>query len=271
MSWLIDPFNYRFMQAGLAACLLVGVTCSTIGVYVVLRRMAFVGDAMAHTTLPGLVFAYLHEWNLIAGALVAGLFTAVGIGWLSRRQTLREDTAIGIVFTATFAVGIVMMTAIRSYRDFTHMLFGNILGVTHQDLALMSVVALFVLGVLAIVHKEMELTSFDPTYARSVGLDPDRLRYVLLGLLALTVVIGIQAVGVVLTSALLVTPAAAATLLTDRLRRAMALASVFAVLSGLGGLYASYYFSVSSGAAIVLVATMIFGIAYLVSVRRRAG
>jgi len=271
MSWLIEPLRYNFMVNGLAAAVLVGVTCAVLGVYVVLRRMAFIGDAIAHTTLPGLVVAYLRDWNLFLGALFAGLATAAGIGWLSRREGLREDTAIGILFTAMFALGILLMSTARTFRDLSHMLFGDILGVTRTDLALMAVVAATVLAVLALLHKELELASFDPAHAEAIGISTDRLRYLLLGLLALTVVVGIQAVGVVLTSALLVTPAAAAALLTDRLPRMMLLAALVAVASGVAGLYASYYFAVASGAAIVLVATGCFGAALAVSRRGDGG
>ncbi|MEW5989196.1 MAG: metal ABC transporter permease, partial [Chloroflexota bacterium] len=207
MSWLLDPFRYSFMQTGLLAAVLVGLVCAVLGVYVVLRRMAFIGDALAHTVLPGLVVAYLNNWNLFGGAVIAGLLTALGIGWLSRRQEVREDTAIGILFTGMFALGILLISATRSFRDLSHILFGNLLGITSSDLILIGVVAVVVLGALALFHKELELTSFDPTHAEVIGLRPDTVRYGLLMLLALTVVTGIQAVGVVLTSALLVTPA----------------------------------------------------------------
>ncbi|MDQ5852966.1 MAG: metal ABC transporter permease [Chloroflexota bacterium] len=270
MEWLIAPFRYTFMQTALLAVLLVGVTCATIGVYVVLRRMAFIGDALAHTALPGLVVAYLQGWNLFAGALLAGLVTALGIGWLSRREEVREDTAIGILFTAMFSVGILLISTTRSFRDLSHMLFGNILGVTARDLAVIGVVAALVAGALLIFHKELELTSFDPTHAEVIGLRPDLVRYGLLLLLACAVVAAIQAVGVALTSALLVTPAAAAALLTDRLPRMMALATLIAVGAGIVGLYASYYWSVSSGAAIVLACTVCFALAWCVRALRLA-
>ncbi|MBI4769060.1 MAG: metal ABC transporter permease [Chloroflexi bacterium] len=259
------------MQTGLAAAMLVGLTCATLGVYVVLRRMAFIGDALAHTALPGLVVAYLRGWNLFLGAVAAGLLTALGIGWLSRRQAVREDTAIGVLFTGMFALGILMLSATRSFRDLTHMLFGNLLGVTAADLALMAGVTALVLASLALLHKELELTSFDPVHAEVIGLRPDRLRYALLLLLALAVVAGIQAVGVVLTSALLVTPAAAAALLTDRLPRMMLIATLIAIGSAVAGLYASYYFAVSSGATIVLTCTALFGLAWGTHALRRGG
>lgn len=264
MNWLTEPFQYGFMQNGLLAALLVGLNCAVIGVYVVLRRMAFIGDALAHTVLPGIVVAYLNQWNLYGGALVAGVLTSLGIGWLSRRQEVREDTAIGVLFTAMFALGILLMSTVRSFRDLTHILFGNILGVTTADLWLIVVVSIVVVVVLFLFHKELELTSFDVTHAEVIGLRADWVRYGLLILLALTVVTGIQAVGVVLTSALLVTPAAAASLLTNRLPRMMLFATLIAGISAFGGLYASYYFSVASGAAIVLTCTVCFGGAWLI-------
>lgn len=269
MGWLVEPLQYSFMQTGLLAAVLVGVTCAVLGVYVVLRSMAFIGDALAHTVLPGLVAAYLLGLNLLGGAVVAGLATALGIGWLSRRQTVREDTAIGITFTGMFALGILMMSTVNSFRDFSHMLFGNILGITRADLVLIAALALLVLAILLLFHKELELTSFDPTHARAMGLKADRVRYGLLLLLSLTVVAGIQAVGVVLISALLITPAAAASLITNSLPRMMLLSSAIAVFSGLAGLYASYYLNVASGAAIVLACTACFGAASLVRAARR--
>ncbi len=262
MDWLTEPLQYPFIQTALAAAALIGLTCAALGVYVVLRRMAFIGDALAHTTLPGLVVAYFNGWNLAAGALVAGLFTAFCIGWLSRREEVREDTAIGILFTGMFALGILMISTTRSFRDLSQMLFGNILGVTPGDLVLIAAVAALVLLVLRLFHKELELTSFDPAYAESIGLRPSLLRYTLLALLALTVVTAIQAVGVVLTNALLITPAAAASLLTVRLPRMMLLAVLFAIASALAGLFFSYHLRVSSGAAIVLTCTALFGLAW---------
>ena len=261
---LVAPFRYSFMQTGLLAVVLVGVPCAVLGAYVVLRRMAFIGDALAHTVLPGLVVAYLVGWSLSGGAIAAGVVTAVLIGWLARRQEVREDTAIGIVFTGMFALGILLISTVRSFRDFTHILFGNILGVTQSDVLLMAAIAAIVLAALAIFHKELELSSADPIYARTIGIPVDRLTFLLLILLAFCVVTGIQAVGVVLTSALLVTPAAAASLLTHRLLHMMALAALFAVVAGVIGLYASFYLSVSSGAAIVLACTLIFGLAWMV-------
>ncbi|XWX02980.1 metal ABC transporter permease [Aggregatilineales bacterium SYSU G02658] len=262
IDWLAAPFRFQFMQTALMAAVLVGLACASIGVYVVLRRMAFIGDALAHTILPGVVIAYLNQANLQVGALAAGLATALGIGWLSRRQAIREDTAIGVVFTGMFAFGVLLMSTTRSFRDFTHILFGNVLGVTVSDLQMIAVITGGVLLTLALFHKELELTSFDPTHAEVIGLRAARLRYLLLVLLAFTVVSSIQLVGVVMTTALLITPAAAASMLTVRLWRMMAIAAVIAVSSGVIGLYASFYANVASGAAIVLASTGFFALAW---------
>ena len=269
IEWLMAPFQYSFMQTALLAAVLIGVACASIGVYVVLRRMAFIGDALAHTVLPGVVIAYLNSWSLFGGALIAGVITALGIGWLSRREEIREDTAIGVMFTGMFALGILLISTVRSFRDLTHILFGNILGVTTSDLGLIALITMAVLVLLALFHKELELTSFDPIHAEVMGLKASRLRYLLLVLLAFTVVSSIQVVGVVMTSALLVTPAAAASLLTNRLRPMMGLAVFFAVTSGVIGLYASFYADVSSGAAIVLACTGFFALAWIINVIRR--
>ena len=262
MGRLTEPLGYTFMQIGLTAAVLIGVACSALGVYVVLRGMAFLGDALAHTVLPGIVGAYLLGWSLLIGAVVAGLITVLGIGRLSRDQTLKEDTAIGVTFTALFALGIAMMSTTDSFRDLSGILFGDVLGITGSDLVLLAVLVLVVLLTLLLFHKELELTSFDPTHARVIGLNADRVRYGLLILLALTVVAGIQAVGVVLVAALLITPAAAASLVTSSIPRMMAIASAIAVLSGFAGLYASYYLGIASGPAIVLTCTLFFGVAW---------
>jgi manganese/iron transport system permease protein len=270
IAWLAEPFRFAFMRTGLAAAALVGVTCAVLGAYVVLRRMAFIGDALAHTVLPGLVVAYLNSWSLFGGAIVAGVATALGIGWVSRRGTVREDTAIGVFFTAMFALGILLMSRVNSFRDLSHILFGNILGVRPGDLALIAAISVGVLVTLFLAHKELELTSYDPTYAEVIGLRADGLRFLLLILLALTVVTCIQVVGVILTSALLITPAAAAGLLTNRLPRMMLIAALIAVFSAVCGLYASFYANVASGAAIVLACTACFGLAWVAhSVRQR--
>lgn len=265
---MIDPAAFL---AGAVAAVLIGTTCACLGVYVVLRRMAFVGDALAHTVLPGLVVAMLLGRSTFVGALIAGLITALGIGWLTRRQALREDTAIGVLFTAMFALGVVLAAG-RDPHELNALLFGDLANVGRGELVLLGVVTVLVLAALALVHKELELTSFDPVYAEAVGIRTDRLRYLLLGLIALAVVSAVRAVGVLLTAALLVTPAAAASLLTASLPRMMVLGTGLAVGSAIAGLWLSLRFDLPSGAAIVLVCTAGFTAAWLArAVRHRGG
>ncbi|AFG38400.1 metal ABC transporter permease [Spirochaeta africana] len=261
MSWLIVPLQYEFMRSAMLAAVLVAVACSTIGVYVVFRRMAFIGDALAHTVLPGLVVAYLNQLSMIGGAIIAGIASALAIGKITADRTVSEDTAIGITFSGMFALGILLMSRTGSFRDLSHMLFGNILGVGQTQLYMIAAIALVVPVALYFLHKELELSSYDPSHAEVIGLKIDRVRYLLLILLALTVVSGVTAVGVVLTSALIITPAAAASLLTRRLVPMILLSAAIGIVSGIGGLYWSFYWNVSSGAAIVLICTGLFAVA----------
>ena len=262
-NWLFEPFHYGFMQSALLASVIIATTCGVIGSYVVLRRLAFIGDALAHTALPGVVVAYLNGWNLFGGALAAGVMTALGIGWMARKSTLREDTAIGVIFTAMFALGIVLMSSTQSFRDLSHILFGNILGVDGTDVWLISSVAAVVLIVLVLLHKEFELASFDALQAEVMGIHTDYLRTTLLVLLAFTVVTGIQVVGVILTSALLVTPAATASLFTRDLRSMMGYAALIGAGSAVLGLIVSFHYAVSTGATIVLICTGFFALAVI--------
>lgn len=258
-----EVLSSGLMQRALIAVLLVGTMCALLGVYVVLRRMAFIGDALAHTALPGLVVAHLNGINLMIGAVVASVLTAMGIGWLSKRQAIREDTAIGILFTGMFALGIAMMNLwSNAAKDLSHMLFGNIMAISVADLWMIAGVCVFVIAVLLLYYKELEWASVDPVHAQSLGVRTHRLRYLLLVLLALTVVCGIKTVGVVLTSALLITPAATASLLTVRLPIMMLISFIVSALSGVLGLAAAYWLEVSSGAAIVLSCTGMFALAW---------
>ena len=263
MDWLLEPFQLGLMRRALMASLLVSATCSLLGVYVVLRRMAFLSEAVAHTTLPGIVIAYFNKWNLLAGAVIAAILTAIGIGWLGRGQKLREDTAIGIVYSGMFALGIVMISSSKNFMDFTHMLVGNVLGVSNQDLVGIAIVCFVVCGTLWAIGKELLLSTVDPLHSQTIGLSVQRMRYILLILLALSVVTAIQAVGVVLTTALMVTPAATATLITKRLKWVFFWSVTCSFASSIVGWYVSYYYEVSAGGAIVLSCTSLFGLVYL--------
>ncbi len=267
-QWLIEPFAYGFIVRGLLAGLLAGVACAVLSAFVVWRGMAFVGDALAHAILPGIVAAFMTGISLFVGALAAALLAALGIGVLTRGGQMKEDTAIGVMFTGFFALGILLLSKVTTYQDLTHILFGDILGVSRFDLLAMLAVVVVVLLVVALFYKELLVSSFDPGHAVAIGLSPELVRYGLLLVIALTVVAAIQTVGVVLVLALLVTPGAAASLLARRLPVIMALGALFAVIAAFAGLYASYYANVASGASIVLTLTAIFMIVFLLSPRR---
>ncbi len=269
IAWLLEPLSYAFMQRGMLVAVLVGAACAVVGCYVVLRSMAFIGDAMAHSILPGVAIAYLLKGNLLVGALAAAVAVALGIGLFSRQGRLKEDSAIGILFAAAFSLGIILISSIRtSAVDLSHILFGNVLGVSDTDLLLTAVLVVAVIGAVLLLYKELLVVSFDPVLAATLRLPAERLRMVLLVLLALTVVVSLQSVGIGLVTSMLVTPAATAYLLTRRLPRMMALSALLGALASIVGLYASYYLDMVSGAAIVLTTTVFCRAAFLLAPRR---
>lgn len=259
MDRLLEPLQYDFILRALIAATIVGVVCSILGVYIVLRGMAFLGDAMSHTILPGVVIAFLLGWPLAVGALIMGLLTALGIGVLTERTALKEDTAIGVIFAGFFALGVALLSLRGNYTiDLAHFLFGNLLGVSGSDLVVIAVLGLVVLGLIFLFYKEFLVISFDPVLAETLRLPTTFLRYLLLVLIALTIVVSLQVVGVSLMLAMLVTPAAAASFVTRRLPSMMLVSAAIGVFSGVTGVYASYYLNVASGPAVVLVATLTF-------------
>lgn len=269
LDWLIEPLGYGFMWRGLLASVMVGVICSVLGTYVILQGMAFFGDALAHTILPGVVLAFLLGWPLAVGALLFGILSAIGIGALSQRGEVREDTAIGIIFAGSFALGVALLSTVRSYAvDLAHILFGDVLGVSVQDLWITFGLGALVLVVVLLFYKEFLVMAFDPTLAVVLRLPVTLLRYLLLVLIALAIVISLQTVGVALMLAMLVTPAAAAQLLTRRLPTMMLTAASIGALANVTGLYLSYYVNIASGPAMVLVATTIFGIVFFFAPQR---
>jgi len=269
MQWLTAPLSYGFMQRGLLAAMMVGVLCAVVGCYVVLRSMTFLGDAISHAILPGVAVAYLLKGNLLLGALVAAVTVALGIGFFSKVGTVKEDTAIGILFAAALALGVALISTIRTYAvDLTHILFGNVLGVGPGDLWLTGCLGILILATVVLLYKEFLVISFDPVLAATLRLPAELLRNLMLVLLALSIVVSLQTVGVGLVAAMLVTPAATAYLLTRRLPIMMMLSAVIGAFSGVAGLYASFYLNVASGAAIVLVATLLFLLAFLFAPRR---
>src|SRR5215217_6034310 len=262
-NFLLQPLSYAFMQRGMLAAILVGIVCAVVGTYVVLRGMAFFGDALAHTILPGIALGYLVSGgareSLFWWALGTAVVAALGIGAISKNSEIREDTAIGIIFAGMFALGIALISTVRSYAvDLSHFLFGDVLSVSTQSLWLIVIFGGLVLLIIFALYKEFLTLSFDPVLATTLRLPVGLLNNLLLSLIAVTVAVSLQTVGVALMVAMLITPAATAYLLTRRLAQMMMLAAVFASLSGIIGLYLSYYLSIASGAAIVLTATFFF-------------
>ena len=270
---LLQPFRYDFMLRGLAASIIVGIVCAVVGVYVVLRGMAFFGDALAHAVLPGVALGYLLSGGsrdtLFWWALGAAVLVALAVGRISKNAEIREDTAIGILFASMFALGIALISTVRSYSvDLSHFLFGNVLGVSTRDLVLTSVFGGVVLLTIFLFYKEFLVLSFDPVLAATLRLPSGLLNNILLVLMALTVSVAMQTVGVALMVAMLVTPAATASLLTRRLWQGMLVSAAIGAFSAVTGLYLSYYFNIVSGSAIVLTATAIFLLVFLFQPRR---
>lgn len=264
ITWFLEPLSFGFVVRALLAAVVVGVVCSVLGTYIVLRGMAFFGDALAHTILPGVVIAFLLGWPLAVGALIMGILTAIGIGALTSRGVLKEDTAIGVIFAGFFALGVALLSATGDYTiDLAHFLFGNLLGVNTADLWVTFILGGIVLLVVFLFYKEFMVVSFDPILATTLRLPGTFLRYLLLVLIAVTIVVSLQVVGIALMLAMLVTPAATASLLTRRLWSMMLVAAFIGAFSGVVGVYASYYLNIASGPAVVLVATIFFVLVFL--------
>ncbi|MCK8815993.1 metal ABC transporter permease [Natroniella sulfidigena] len=262
---LIAPLQYQFMQRAFLAAVVVGVGCGVLGSILILRKLALMGDAISHAVLPGVAIAYLLGINFFIGATVTGVTTALGIGFIAENSKIKEDSAIGIMFSAAFAIGILIISKITTNIDLFHILFGNVLGVSRTDLVLISILGLLVIVLTILFFKELKLSSFDPIMARSIGLPTDMIHYLLMLMLSFTVVASLQTVGIVLVVSMLITPGATAYLLTNNLSEMMVLSGVFGVLSALVGLYLSFHLNVASGAAIVVVATFFFILALLFS------
>lgn len=268
LDLVTDPLAYGFMQRGLLAALMVGIVCAVMGTFVVLKGLAFIGDAVSHAAFPGLVIAFMLGIPLYIGGSIAAVSTALAIGWVARHSGLRFDTAVGVLFAGTFAFGVMLLSTIDGYTgDLMGYLLGNVLGITEGDLLQIAVLGIGVLIVVGVLRKELLYATFDPLGAAASGLRVGALEYLLLALLGVTIVVGIGAVGIILVVAMLVTPAATAQLLVTRFDRLMLLAVLLAIVSVVGGLYASFYWNLASGATIVLFETLMFALALLLGPR----
>lgn len=268
VAWFLDPLRYAFMQQALAAAVLVGIVCAVMGSFLLVKRWALLGDAISHAVLPGVAIAFLLGWPFLIGALLSGLLTALGIGFVERHTRLKQDAAMGLVFVSAFALGLAIISRIRSPVDLFHVLFGNVLAVGREDLLTSGLSGLAVVATIAFLYKELLLWAFDPIMAESVGFPVARLHYTMLFLTSLTIVASLQAVGIVLVVAMLIAPPATAAMLTDRFPRLIIAAVGLGIGAAVAGLYLSYYLDVASGATMVLVGFALFTLALLFSPRR---
>lgn len=276
LDLLLEPLAYDFMLRALATSLIAAVVCAVLSCWLVLIGWSLMGDAVSHAVLPGVVLAYVVGAPFAIGAVVFGVLAVALIGLVRGTSRVKEDAAIGIVFTTLFALGLVLISVTPSQTDLNHIIFGNLLGVSAKDLLQIAVIGALVLAALLLKRKDFTLYAFDPAHAHAIGLNPRLLGAALLGLLALTAVVALQAVGVILVVAMLIIPGATAYLLTDRFGRMLLIAPAIAAVCAVAGLYCSYYLDTASGAMIVLAQGGAFALAYLFAPRqgllmRRAG
>ncbi|WP_085505238.1 metal ABC transporter permease [Thalassobacillus devorans] len=265
MAFIEAIMQYGFLQKALLTSIMVGIICGVIGCFIILRGMALMGDAISHAVLPGVAISYMLGINFFFGAVFSGVVTAIAIGFVSQNSRIKHDTSIGIMFTAAFAAGIIIITLLKSSTDLYHILFGNVLAVRSSDMWITLAIGIVVLAAVYLFYKELLITSFDETMGAAYGLPVRLIHYFLMTLLTMVTVASLQTVGIVLVVAMLITPAAAAYLLTDRLWIMIFLASGIGVISSIAGLYFSFTYNLASGATIVISATAIFVLVFLFS------
>lgn len=265
---LAEPYGYAFMQRALLSAVLVGAICGVLSCFVVLKRWSLLGDTISHAVLPGVAIAYLLGWPLFVGAFIAGALTSFGIGLIERNSRIKEDAAMGIMLTGAFAAGVVIISQIATTTHLMHILFGNVLGVRVASLVLTLVAGTAALAFVALLYKELQLYVFDPVQAATIGIATRRLHYGLILVITAVIVASLETVGIILVVAMLITPGATAYLLTDSLPRMMGLAAAIGTASAVIGLQLAFSYNVASGGMIVVVATMLFALAFLAAPRR---
>ncbi|MBZ0202625.1 MAG: metal ABC transporter permease [Ignavibacteria bacterium] len=269
-QYILEPVQYEFIQRALIASITIGISCGLIGTYIMLRRMSLIGDALAHAVLPGVVVSFMvagkSELALFIGAVVSGILTVLLIGFVNRNSRIKEDTSIGIIFTGAFALGILLVSQLKQVHiDLSSYLFGDVLGVSTGDITLSLIIMFIIIICIVVFYKQLLITSFDPTMALTIGISTTVVHYMLMTLLSMSIVAGLQSVGVILIIAMLITPPATAYLLSDSLKKILILSALIGVLSSVIGLYLSYHLNFASGASIVLVAVTIFLLVFLFS------
>ena len=257
-DWLLEPLQFEFMQNALLTALIVSIICALLSCYLVLKGWSLMGDAISHAVLPGIVLAYLAGIPLAIGAFFSGIFCSLGVGYLKENSRIKEDTAMGIVFSGMFAIGLVMFTKIQTEQHLSHILFGNVLGVSHQELIQSAVISAIIFCLIVFKRKDFLLYCFDPNHARVAGLSPKILHYGLLMLLALTIVSTMQVVGVILVVAMLIAPGITALTLTKSFDKMLWIAIISSITSSLIGVILSYHFDASTGASIILLQATFF-------------
>ena len=264
---LIEPLQYSFMQRSLITAVLVGIVCAAVGSYLIVQRLALLGDAISHSVLPGLAIAFMIGADIFVGAFIAGVLSTIIITWIRARSQIKEDAAMGIVFSAFFALGVTLITISQKDNkiDLNHFLFGNILSVTNEEVRNTAIITTIVLLIVILLYKELMFYTFDPIGAQASGLPTNLLNFGLMILIALTIVASLKSVGVILILAMLITPGATAYLLVTRLHHMMILGAAIGVISSISGMYLSYFFNLPSGPAIVLVTFTFFMLAFLLS------
>ncbi|MGW6655709.1 metal ABC transporter permease [Rhodococcus sp. NPDC055024] len=262
---LLDPLQYGFMVRALAVAVVAAVVCAVLSCWLVLIGWSLMGDAVSHAVLPGVVLAYVVGAPFAIGALIFGLIAVALIGLIRNTSRVKEDAAIGIVFTTLFAFGLVLISVTPSQTDLNHIIFGNLLGVSPSDLLQVAILGALALSILLIKRRDLTLFAFDPVHANAIGLSPKRLGALLLGVLALTSVVALQAVGVVLVVAMLIIPGATAYLLTDKFSRMLVIAPVVSAVCAIAGIYVSYYLDTASGGMVVMTQGIVFALVYLFS------
>lgn len=267
LDFLVEPLTLPFMLRAFVVTVIAAAVCALLSCWLVLLGWSLMGDAISHAVLPGVVLAYIFGAPFAVGAVVAALVAVALIGGVQRSGRVREDAAIGIVFTTLFALGLVLISVTPSNTDLNHILFGNVLGVSWADVTQVAILAVLVAAVLLIKRRDFVLYAFDPGFARAVGLRPRLLGALLLVMLALTSVVALQIVGVVLVVAMLVIPGSTARLLTDRFVPMLGVSVGVSLAGTLTGLYTSYYLDVSPGGAVVVTQGLLFAIAYALAPR----
>ncbi len=258
--------KYQYLQNAMAAGIMVGIVCGIIGCFIILRGMALMGDAISHAVLPGVVIAYFLGISFFIGAVVTGVLTALGIGYISQNSKIKHDAAIGIMFTAAFALGVVLITLRRGTGvDLWHILFGNVLAVSQADLWMTFIIGVVVIVSILLFYKQLLLSTFDSTMAQAIGLPTKLIHYLLMLMLSLVTVVSLKTVGIVLVVAMLITPGATAYLLTNRLQVMLVLSVIFGVFSSVVGVYYSFIYDVATGASIVLIASILFALSFFFS------